>query len=139
MSGLTGYEKLVLGLTAAFLLFTGGWFLHGWSAAQPYEVRVDRAASSQLAAPAEEGEEGETAARPDSLLEGEVIDLNTAGVYDLQRLPGIGEKRAQAIVDYRTEHGPFRSVEELDNVEGIGEGILSGLRDYVTVDDPPAE
>lgn len=134
MSGLTGYEKLVLGLTAAFLLFTGGWFLHGWSAAQPYEVRVDRAASSQLAAPAEEGEEGETAARPDSLLEGEVIDLNTAGVYDLQRLPGIGEKRAQAIVDYRTEHGPFRSVEELDNVEGIGEGILSGLRDYVTVD-----
>ena len=41
---------------------------------------------------------------------------------------------AQAIVDYRTEHGPFRSVEELDNVEGIGEGILSGLRDYVTVD-----
>ena len=134
MSGLTGYEKLVLGLTAAFLLFTGGWFLHGWSAAQPYEVRVDRAASSQLAAPAEEGEEGETAARPDSLLEGEVIDLNTAGVYDLQRLPGIGEKRAQAIVDYRTEHGPFRSVEELDDVEGIGEGILSGLRDYVTVD-----
>ena len=134
MSGLTGYEKLVLGLTAAFLMFTGGWFLHGWSAAQPYEVRVDRAASSQLAAPAEEGEEGETAARPDSLLEGEVIDLNTAGVYDLQRLPGIGEKRAQAIVDYRTEHGPFRSVEELDNVEGIGEGILSGLRDYVTVD-----
>ena len=134
MSGLTGYEKLVLGLTAAFLLFTGGWFFHGWSAAQPYEVRVDRAASSQLAAPAEEGEEGETAARPDSLLEGEVIDLNTAGVYDLQRLPGIGEKRAQAIVDYRTEHGPFRSVEELDNVEGIGEGILSGLRDYVTVD-----
>ena len=137
MSGLTGYEKLVLGLTAAFLLFTGGWFLHGWSAAQPYEVRVDRAASSQPVTPAEEGEEGEegeTAARPDSLLEGEVIDLNTAGVYDLQRLPGIGEKRAQAIVDYRTEHGPFRSVEELDNVEGIGEGILSGLRDYVTVD-----
>ena len=133
MSGLTGYEKLVLGLTAAFLLFTGGWFLHGWSAAQPYEVRVDRAASSQLAAPAEEGEEGETAARPDSLLEGEVIDLNTAGVYDLQRLPGIGEKRAQDIVAYREEHGPFGTVDELDNVSGIGPGILEGLREYASV------
>ena len=71
--------------------------------------------------------------RPDSLLEGEVIDLNTADEYDLQRLPGIGEKRAQAIVAYRAEHGPFQSVDELDRVEGIGEGILAGLREYVTV------
>ena len=77
---------------------------------------------------AQSGEE-----RPDSLLEGEVIDLNTADEYDLQRLPGIGEKRAQAIVAYRAEHGPFQSVDELDRVEGIGEGILAGLREYVTV------
>ena len=72
--------------------------------------------------------------KPQSLLEGEKININTASALDLERLPGIGEKRAQDIVAYREEHGPFQSVEELDNVRGIGAGILSGLRDYVTVE-----
>ena len=67
-------------------------------------------------------------------MEGEVIDLNTADVYELQRLPGIGEKRAQAIVAYREEHGPFQSVEDLTRVSGIGEGILAGLRDYAVAE-----
>ena len=78
---------------------------------------------------------------PDSLLEGEVIDLNTASAADLTRLPGIWEKRAQAIVDYRESSGPFQSVEELTEVKGIGEGILAQVYDYVTVGGPdsPAE
>ena len=49
-------------------------------------------------------------------------------------LPGIGEKRAQDIVAYREEHGPFETVDELDNVSGIGPGILEGLREYVSVE-----
>ena len=65
-----------------------------------------------------------------SLVEGERIDLNTAGVYDLCRLPGIGEKRAQAIAAWREEHGPFQTVDELVQVPGIGPGILEGLREY---------
>ena len=48
------------------------------------------------------------------------------------QLPGIGEKRAQAILDWREEHGPFSYVEDLIQVPGIGEGILEGLIDYVT-------
>lgn len=135
MAGISRYEQVALGLTAAFVLFTGGWFLARQSDAQPYQVTT--------AQPVPQEQKDETVVsvqpeasqeeRPDSLLEGEVIDINTAGVEDLQRLPGIGEKRAQAIADYREEHGPFQSVDELDNVEGIGEGILSGLRDYVTI------
>ena len=135
MAGISRYEQVALGLTAAFVLFTGGWFLARQSDAQPYQVTT--------AQPVPQEQKNETVVsvqseasqeeRPDSLLEGEVIDINTAGVEDLQRLPGIGEKRAQAIADYREEHGPFQSVDELDNVEGIGEGILSGLRDYVTI------
>ena len=54
-------------------------------------------------------------------------------MYELQRLPGIGEKRAQDIVAYREEHGPFGTVDELDNVSGIGPGILKGLREYASV------
>lgn len=129
MAGISRYEKVVLGLTAAFLLFTGGWFLARQNAAAPYQVTTTQAVRPQADASAS-GEAG----RPDSLMEGEVINLNTADVYELQRLPGIGEKRAQAIVDYREENGPFQSVEDLTRVSGIGEGILAGLRDYAVAE-----
>ena len=131
MAGISRYEKAALGLTAAFLLFTGGWFYARQSAAQPYTVTVSQSAPEVSSAPAASNNEE---SKPESLLEGEVIDINSAPVEDLQRLPGIGEKRAQAIVAWREEHGPFQSIEELDNVSGIGTGILSGLRDYVTVE-----
>lgn len=135
MAGISRYEQVALGLTAAFVLFTGGWFLARQSDAQPYQVTTAQPVPQEQKDETVVSVQPETSQeeRPDSLLEGEVIDINTAGVEDLQRLPGIGEKRAQAIADYREEHGPFQSVDELDNVEGIGEGILSGLRDYVTI------
>ena len=129
MAGISRYEKVVLGLTAAFLLFTGGWFLAGQNAAAPYQVTTTQAVRPQADA-SDSGEAG----RPDSLMEGEVINLNTAYEYELHRLPGIGEKRAQAIVDYREENGPFQSVEDLTRVSGIGEGILAGLRDYAVAE-----
>ena len=70
---------------------------------------------------------------PESLLPGERIDLNTAPVADLERLPGIGEVKAQAIADWRAEHGPFQHPQELMEVYGIGEKIYESLRDYITV------
>ena len=59
--------------------------------------------------------------------------MNTAGLEELEGLPGIGRVKAQAILDYRSAHGAFRSVEELLNVDGIGEKLLAKIRDYVTV------
>lgn len=73
------------------------------------------------------------------ILEGEVLDLNTASQADLTRLPGIGEKKAAAIVAWREEHGGFASVDEVTAVKGIGEGILAKIRPYVTVGEPAAE
>ena len=133
MAGISRYDKAALGLTAAFLLFTGGWFYARQSAAQPYTVTVSQSAPEVSSAPAASNNEE---SKPESLLEGEVIDINSAPVEDLQRLPGIGEKRAQAIVAYREEHGPFQSVDELDNVSGIGPGILEGLREYAAAGTP---
>ena len=74
--------------------------------------------------------------RPDSLLEGEVIDLNTAAPEDLERLPGIGPAKAEAIAAYRAEHGLFQSVDQLTEVSGIGEATLETLRPYITASAP---
>jgi competence protein ComEA len=62
-----------------------------------------------------------------------IININTATADELDALPGIGEVRAQAIVDYRNQNGPFGSVDELLAVEGISQSVLDGLRDLVTV------
>jgi competence protein ComEA len=62
-----------------------------------------------------------------------LINLNTATLDQLETLPGIGPSLGQRILDYRQEHGPFRSVEDLLNVSGIGEKRLADLRSKVTV------
>ncbi|MGN0969941.1 MAG: ComEA family DNA-binding protein, partial [Evtepia sp.] len=73
------------------------------------------------------------------LLEGEVLNLNTASQTELTRLPGIGETKAAAIVAWRQEYGSFQTVEDLMAVDGIGEKTLENLRPYVTVGEPAAE
>ena len=61
------------------------------------------------------------------------LDLNTATEEELEALPGIGPALAERIVVYRTENGPYLSVEELLLVRGIGEKTLQKLEAYVTV------
>ncbi|MBO5340330.1 MAG: helix-hairpin-helix domain-containing protein [Oscillospiraceae bacterium] len=61
------------------------------------------------------------------------MDLNTASCSDLERLPGIGTVRAQDIIDWRQEHGPFSSVDDLKKVKGIGAGVLEQILPYVKV------
>lgn len=62
-----------------------------------------------------------------------VVNLNTAGLDELDTLPGVGPAIAQRILDRRETHGPFTSVDELDAVSGIGPVTLEKLRDLVTV------
>lgn len=62
-----------------------------------------------------------------------LININHADAATLQRLPGIGPVISQAIIDYRNQHGPFRSVEELINVKGIGPKKMEQIRHLVTV------
>jgi competence protein ComEA len=59
------------------------------------------------------------------------VQLSAATTDQLDALPGIGPTTAQKIVDYRAEHGPFRSVDELDEVPGIGPAKVEQLRDLV--------
>jgi competence protein ComEA len=81
-----------------------------------------------------EGQEGVAPpAVSDGAVVGSLINVNTATATELEELPGVGEVIAQAIVDYRTENGPFASVDQLLDVSGIGDATLENIRDLVTV------
>lgn len=121
------YELLILIMTAlCVLIFLGSYFA---TVQDPgVWISTERGTAFQEEAPDAQGAafsgEQEGAA---------LVDLNTAGLEELEGLPGIGRVKAQAILDYRSAHGAFRSVEELLNVDGIGEKLLAKIRDYVTV------
>jgi competence protein ComEA len=72
-----------------------------------------------------------------------VVNLNTAAAKELEVLPGIGARTAARIVEYRQKSGPFKKIEELMNVEGIGEKTFLRLKPQLTVGatkpDRPAE
>jgi len=130
-------EFFIILLSAAFLSFFSGWMLQSRADARPVRVEVEyplgdrEAVQAALPGPTT----GPTAAPAPALGPGERVNINTAGVERLMLLPGIGEKRAEDIVAYREEHGPFRIAEDLTRVSGIGEGTLAGLIDYITVED----
>ncbi len=65
------------------------------------------------------------------------ININTASQTLLEELPGIGATKAQAIITYRQEHGPFKKIEDILNVPGIGDGLFSQMKELITVLDTP--
>jgi competence protein ComEA len=100
--------------TLPFLMLVGLMTLHpGALAAQT------KASSRPAAKPA-----GSTTA---------IVNLNSATAADLETLPGIGAKTAARIVEYRQKNGPFKKVEELMNVRGIGEKNFLKLKPQLTV------
>ena len=123
-------EWAALLLAAAAAAFAAGWFLRGQADPQPVRVETQRVLVQEtpIALPSPTPAEAESSA-PAGL-----VNLNTADAEELMTLPGIGETRAADIIAYRQANGPFRMVEQLTDVPGIGEGILVGLIDYVTIE-----
>ncbi len=116
-------EGAVILLAVVFLAFSAGWMVRTVGTSQSVRIETERT-----------GEELPVEIpSPTPLPAGERVDLNTAGVEELQALPGIGEKRAADIVADREANGPFRYPEDLTRVKGIGEETVRALLDHVTV------
>lgn len=89
-------------------------------------------------APAETAEkaqlvENSSSSQSSTLPESEKININTASSEELQELSGIGETKAAAIIQYRTENDGFKSIEEICRVKGIGNATFNKIRDRITV------
>lgn len=67
------------------------------------------------------------------------VNINTASVADLETLPGIGAKTAGRIIEYRQKNGPFKRIEELMNVRGIGEKNFLKLKPQISIGGPRTE
>ncbi len=114
-------KQIALGLCAVVTL------------AAPVAARQAAApASAKPAAAAKSGKSGASRAVKKAALTGK-INLNTATVQDLVRLPRIGEKVALRIVEYRQKHGGFKKTEELMNVKGIGEKTFDKMREHLSI------
>jgi competence protein ComEA len=61
------------------------------------------------------------------------VNINTATAVELDALPGIGPTAAQAIIDYRLQHGPFQFIQDIQKVPGIGPASFDKIKDYITV------
>ncbi len=111
-------ERIVLSCLCASLLV--GILTHCFAAWHPGELqnfRIERAAVEVV--PVEQGEA--------------LIDLNKASAEELQRVPGIGEKTAARIVEYRRQSGGFSALQELRQVRGIGAATLEKIAPFVRV------
>lgn len=132
-------EKAALILAAVFVALVVGYHFGVDSSGGDFTVSTEnkyvRIGEGEYTA-SESGVPAESAAPPQSDgAAGGRININTAEASELCLLPGIGETLANRIITYRDEHGPFKSLDDIMNVSGIGEAKFSAVSDMITLAD----
>ena len=119
-------------VTSVFAAFTAGFFVGRHLNRAPVRIYQPTVQDEYLTNDPDDQDEFPVIVPSSVDTEPQVVNINTATAQDFESLPGIGPVMAQRIVDYRDEHGPFKSVEELTKVKGIGESKLEELLDLIT-------
>lgn len=110
-----------------------------FTCAEELPVQQEAPAGDQTAAEEQEASAEDRTAAEEQESSGEEeasagkVDLNTAGIEELMTLKGVGETRAKAIIEYRTQNGRFTRIEDIMQIPGIKEGIFSKIRNQITV------
>ena len=130
MMKLRNASLVLIVLTAAFLLFGAGFCVGRMQSGEEIRVITEQEA---IAETLHSTEESTTTQQGTTTQQNAKLNLNTATAEELMTLPGIGEVLAGRIVAYREAHGSFSSIDELAEVEGIGEKRIDAIRDYVTL------
>ncbi len=100
------------------------------TASEEGQVVLPSSTESEVSPPFDFSSESET---PVAESNGELVNLNTATLDELNSLPGIGPTLAQRIIDYRTQNGNFSTIEDLMNVSGIGVSTFEEIKNLITV------
>jgi competence protein ComEA len=138
---LSTVERIAIALAAVFMAGLLAYHLGRESSEAPVTVITERKADraevlrggdepspAPSVSPAEASAEDEASVPVVSK-----ININTATAEELCGLPGIGEVLAGRIVEFRRQHGNFKSIEDIMEVKGIGKGIFEKIRDYITI------
>lgn len=114
-------QWLLVGITAAFICILLGIFIgRNFPGGQNLNIQDGQLPQSPTSGPSVPVGDGK-------------VDINTATAEQLDMLPGIGVVYAQRIIDYREQNGPFRTIEDIMNVTGIGEKKFEQIKDYIKV------
>lgn len=127
---------ILIALAAAFLFFGAGFCVGRLQTGDEIRVITEQKAITETPGSIDESttaQQGATTQQSATTQQGAKLNLNTATAEELMTLPGIGEVLAGRIVAYREAHGGFSSIDELAQVEGIGEKRIDAIRDYVTL------
>ncbi|MDP8238138.1 MAG: helix-hairpin-helix domain-containing protein [Candidatus Hatepunaea meridiana] len=125
--GFSSFEKRAIWFLVVILLIGASLRLYrNWANSHQIVLRVETSADSTTKEPVI----NEITPSTDNPL-----NINNANEYELTLLPGIGQIKAERIIDYRTKNGSFNSIDDLENVSGIGPKSMEKLRPVIKVQD----
>ena len=122
-----------ISLAVALWFGVAGLAVHATAADKATEEKKAPAPAATKSAADTKAPTKDTAADSKAKGSGLMVNINKASKDELKNLKGIGDTRAQDIIDYRKQNGDFKSVDELEKVKGIGPGAMKQIRPYVTV------
>jgi comEA protein len=122
----TKKEKNIILVIALILLVGALWFLFRVVIKKQRPIRASDVKT-------ETSFNREDEQRSESKLPAEPVNINTAGLMEIEALPNIGMSKAKDILEYRDKNGPFRSLDDLTKIKGIGEKTLEKIKPFITL------